>query len=111
MVDPIKTNNQFQMPSKLSSQLETPVVKPSSGFQTPPQAPSQAAAPAKPQTPTPSKAPAQAPSQGEQAPRGDTVELSQAAQARLLRLQGMSIPDIALRLRLDITIVNSFFPK
>jgi predicted transposase YdaD len=39
-----------------------------------------------------------------------TVELSQQAQAQLLRQQGMGIPQIALQLRLDVKTVTSFFP-
>ena len=42
--------------------------------------------------------------------KGDTVQLSDEAQARALRQNGMSIPDIALQLRLDIKTVTGFFP-
>jgi hypothetical protein len=41
----------------------------------------------------------------------DTVELSQAAQAQLLRQQGQSIPEIAMQLGLDIKTVTAFFPQ
>jgi hypothetical protein len=97
MVDPIKTSTQFQVPLKPSSHLDAPVVKPGTSFQATPKAAAQTQKPAAIQEPP--------------KPKGDTVELSQAAQARLLHLQGMSIPDIALRLRLDIATVNSYFPK
>ena len=40
----------------------------------------------------------------------DTVLLSDEAQARALHENGMSIPDIALQLRLDIKTVTGFFP-
>jgi hypothetical protein len=93
MVDPIKTNALRQGPSKLSSQLDAPTVRSSTSFQAPPKTPAREEAPTV--------------KQGQ--PKGDTVELSPAAQARLLHLQGMSIPDIALQLRLDIATVNSFF--
>ena len=104
MVDPIKTNGLRQVPARPAAQLEMPVVKQATSFQAPPkvQAPSRAQAQA-PQAPAPIKDQPQ--------PRSDTIELSQAAQARLLRLQGMSIPEIAQQLRLDITTVNGFFPK
>jgi hypothetical protein len=41
----------------------------------------------------------------------DTVEISDAAQARSMRQQGLSIPEIALQLRLDVKTVTEFFPK
>jgi hypothetical protein len=40
----------------------------------------------------------------------DTVQLSDESQARSMRQNGMSIPDIALQLRLDIKTVTGFFP-
>lgn len=43
-------------------------------------------------------------------PKSDTVQLSDEAQARALRQNGVSIPDIALQLRLDIKTVTGFFP-
>jgi hypothetical protein len=97
MVDPIKTNTQFKVPLKPSSQLNGPVVRPSAS----PEVPPRMTAP----TPRPPAVP-QLPK-----PASDTIELSQAAQARYLHQEGMSIPDIALQLKLDITTVNSFFPK
>ena len=42
--------------------------------------------------------------------KSDTVQLSNEAQARSLRQSGLSIPEIALQLRLDIKTVNGFFP-
>jgi hypothetical protein len=42
--------------------------------------------------------------------KSDTVHLSDEAQARSMRQNGMSIPDIALQLRLDIKTVTGFFP-
>jgi len=41
----------------------------------------------------------------------DTVQISNEAQARSLRQQGMSIPEIALQLRLDLKTVTGFFPQ
>jgi hypothetical protein len=41
----------------------------------------------------------------------DTVNLSHQAQARSMRQQGLSIPEIALQLRLDVKTVTGFFPK
>jgi len=62
--------------------------------------------------PTPSKAPApQAAVQAKSdTTKSDTVQLSDEAQARSMRQNGMSIPDIALQLRLDIKTVTGFFP-
>jgi hypothetical protein len=42
--------------------------------------------------------------------KSDTVQLSDEAQARSMRQNGVSIPDIALQLRLDIKTVTGFFP-
>ena len=42
--------------------------------------------------------------------KSDAVQLSDEAQARSMRQNGMSIPDIALQLRLDIKTVTGFFP-
>ncbi len=42
--------------------------------------------------------------------KADTVELSYAAQALQLRQQGLSIPQIAYQLRLDVKTVTSYFP-
>jgi hypothetical protein len=67
-------------------------------------------------TSTPAQAPANAQPKPEATPakpdlqNADTVELSQQAQARLLREQGMGIPQIAMQLRLDVKTVTSFFP-
>ena len=67
---------------------------------------------------TPSQAPIEQPAQPEATPvktdlppKTDTVELSQQAQAQLLRQQGISIPQIALQLKLDVKTVTSFFPQ
>ena len=43
--------------------------------------------------------------------REDTVQLSDESQARSLRQNGLSIPEIALQLRLDIKTVTGFFPE
>jgi hypothetical protein len=43
--------------------------------------------------------------------KSDTVLLSNEAQARSLRQNGLSIPEIALQLRLDIKTVTGFFPE
>ncbi|MFI5369581.1 MAG: hypothetical protein ACHQ1F_11290 [Spirochaetia bacterium] len=62
--------------------------------------------------PTPSKASVQqaaVPTKPDLA-KSDTVQLSDEAQARSMRQNGMSIPDIALQLRLDIKTVTGFFP-
>ena len=44
------------------------------------------------------------------APQQDVVELSQSAQAQLLRQKGMSIPEIAVQLGLQEAQVKAFFP-
>ncbi len=44
------------------------------------------------------------------AAKEDTVELSYAAHAQLLRQQGLSIPDIAMKLGQDVKTVTSYFP-
>ena len=57
-------------------------------------------------------APAQVPVQEKAvAPKPDAIEISNAAQARSLRQQGVNIPEIALQLRLDVKTVNGFFSK
>jgi hypothetical protein len=43
--------------------------------------------------------------------KSDTVQLSHEAQARSMRQQGLSIPEIASQLRLDIKTVTGFFPQ
>lgn len=43
--------------------------------------------------------------------KSDNVQLSNEAQARSMRQNGVSIPDIALQLRLDIKTVTGFFPQ
>ncbi len=66
---------------------------------------------------TPSAAPVKAPDQftttpvRADVPTGDTVQLSYAAQALALRQQGLSIPEIAMQLKLDIKTVTSYFPE
>jgi hypothetical protein len=73
-------------------------------------------------TPTPTAAPqpiqarSEVPAQPVQAKadmpqKADTVQISNEAQARSLRQQGMSIPEIALQLRLDLKTVTGFFPQ
>jgi DNA-binding NarL/FixJ family response regulator len=48
-----------------------------------------------------------------QAPLGSgiLVELSPAAQARLLKSEGQSVPEIALKLRLDETTVGNYIDQ
>ena len=46
-----------------------------------------------------------------ESPKPDVVELSYSAQAKLLRQQGYSIPEIAMQLKLDVKTVNGFFPS
>jgi hypothetical protein len=65
---------------------------------------------------TPAKASAQTQSAQVKAPvqtpkAEDVVQLSYSAQAQALRQKGMSIPQIALQLRLDVRTVTSFFPQ
>ena len=55
------------------------------------------------------KAAEQAPAQVPQA--AFTVELSSAAQARLLKSEGQTIPEIALKLRLSEDRVNDFIKQ
>ncbi len=58
------------------------------------------------------ESPAQAPAKPvvqAAAPKKDTVELSQPAQARLLKQQGFTIPQIALQMKLDVKTVRGFF--
>jgi hypothetical protein len=43
--------------------------------------------------------------------REDSVRLSLPAQARILRREGQSIPQIAIRLGLSITTVDAFFKE
>jgi DNA-binding NarL/FixJ family response regulator len=48
-------------------------------------------------------------SQLEEAPQpAVTVELSPAAQARLWKVEGQSVPEIAMRLRIDEETVNNY---
>jgi hypothetical protein len=68
-----------------------------------------AAVPVKAET-AQTKAPARQEATPVKAETAATVELSQQAQAQLLRQQGMGIPQIALQLRLDVKTVTSFFP-
>jgi len=66
----------------------------------------------KPTAAAPAQVPAQVPAQEKTVPqKTDTVNISDAAQARSLRQQGMNIPEIALQLKLDVKTVNGFFPK
>lgn len=55
------------------------------------------------QTPTPEK-----PVVVAVQPQSDTVDISVPAQARLLRMQGLSVVEIALQLRLDVPTVNQY---
>jgi hypothetical protein len=65
-----------------------------------------------PKISTPAAAPqAAVQAKAEAAPKSDTVQLSNEAQARSLRQQGLSIPEIAIQLRLDIKTVTGFFPQ
>jgi DNA-binding NarL/FixJ family response regulator len=60
---------------------------------------------------TPAKAP-QVPFQAKaEVAKSDTVQLSNEAQARSMRQQGLSIPEIAQQLRLDVKTVTGFFPQ
>ncbi len=42
------------------------------------------------------------------APKSDTVELSDSAQARLLKTQGYSVSMIALKLGVDVSTINQY---
>jgi DNA-binding NarL/FixJ family response regulator len=44
-------------------------------------------------------------------PREDSVQLSPSAQARILRREGKSIPQIAIQLGLSIPTVDAFFKE
>jgi hypothetical protein len=68
-------------------------------------------APANISKPAPAAAPQAPVQQNTVVQKTDTVQLSDAAQARSLRQQGKSIPEIALQLRLDVKTVNGFFPE
>jgi hypothetical protein len=68
-----------------------------------------AGAPANVPTPAPAPQPVQA--KAEVSPKADSVQISSEAQARSLRQQGMSIPEIALQLRLDVKTVSGYFPQ
>ena len=88
MIDPITADN--TMASKIAATSQTQPM--------PPLQPAAAPA-AKTETATPSTM------------KADTIQLSNAAQALILRQKGLSIAEIALRLRLDIGTVNGFFPQ
>jgi hypothetical protein len=65
-----------------------------------------------PKVATPAAAPqAAVQAKAEITAKSDTVQLSHEAQARSLRQQGLSIPEIASQLRLDIKTVTGFFPQ
>jgi hypothetical protein len=100
MVDPIQSGN---VPSTPKPVTAAPV-----------QASSQPAVRQTSQQPlqAPAQQPPQPLAQDKVVPRqADTIEISNAAQARSLRQQGVSVPEIALQLRLDVQTVNGFFPK
>lgn len=46
-----------------------------------------------------------------QAPQGDVVQLSNAAQAKLLKQQGLDVAQIAIKLGLDAKTVATYFPS
>lgn len=58
--------------------------------------------------PTTKQADAPAPKPAIVQPKGETVELSKTAQARLLKHQGETVAQIALSLGLDAKTVNSY---
>jgi DNA-binding NarL/FixJ family response regulator len=62
-------------------------------------------------TPKPAAAPQPVQAKAEIPPKTDSVQISSEAQARSLRQQGMSIPEIALQLRLDVKTVTGYFPQ
>jgi DNA-binding NarL/FixJ family response regulator len=43
--------------------------------------------------------------------KADVVELSHSTQAKLLKQQGFDVPEIALKLGLDVKTVSTFFPS
>ena len=105
MVNPISSNG----PSL--QKIETPVPAQSTtsirSLQDQPSTRSTQPAPTAPSAPKQSSQPAQQPAGA----KPDVVELSFSAQAQLLRQKGMTIPQIALQLGLDVTTVTSFFPQ
>jgi len=46
-----------------------------------------------------------------EAPRVDVVEISHSAQAKVLKQEGLTIPQIAIKLGLDVKTVTTFFPQ
>jgi hypothetical protein len=97
MVNPISSHG----PS--IQKIETPVQAPSTpSIKSTPSTPSTPATPPSHQEDTQAKVSSSKP---------DVVQLSFSAQAQLLRQQGMTLPQIALRLGLDISTVTSFFPQ
>ena len=45
------------------------------------------------------------------APKADVVEISHSAQAKVLKQEGLTIPQIAIKLGLDVKTVTTFFPQ
>ena len=41
----------------------------------------------------------------------DVVEISHSAQAKVLKQEGLTIPQIAIKLGLDVKTVTTFFPQ
>ena len=95
MIDPIRSGS---------------VPVPQKPLTTPPPQPVAATVPQQPST-TPVQASAQLPAQDRTPRLSDEVDISNEAQARSLRQQGMSIPEIALQLRLDLQRSTGFFPR
>ncbi len=103
MVDPIRSN----VPAYNVPKPRPVAVKPAAVSANPPTGVS-----AKPAPEVTAKPPAQqqAVSMATSAAKNDTVELSYAAHAQLLRQQGLSIPEIALKLGQDVKTVSGYFP-
>lgn len=102
MVNPISPNN----PSLQNATVVTPSTNSIRSLESQPAPRSaQQSAPAAPSAPKQSAPPQPA------SAKPDVVELSFSAQAQLLRQKGMTIPQIALQLGLDVTTVTSFFPQ
>jgi len=45
------------------------------------------------------------------APNADVVEISHSAQAKVLKQEGLTIPQIAIKLGLDVKTVTTYFPQ
>jgi len=44
-------------------------------------------------------------------PRVDVVKISHSAQAKAMKQEGLTIPQIAIKLGLDVKTVTTFFPQ